>query len=157
MLALVKQTPRLYKTWDKGLQIVEKDIPAVHNPSDVQIKVTAAGICGTDVGIYNSKDSLKNMMSSATAPNVTIGHEFCGRITDAGPKAKLRLAELALQRAAEHSDLDAFIQKRTAAQLTEDSDFLEFINRNFINSRKDRKSTRLNSSHSRASRMPSSA
>ena len=36
-------------------------------------------------------------------------------------------------------------------------DFLDEDKRGFIKHKKDRKSTRLNSSHSRASRMPSSA
>src|SRR5437879_2204735 len=94
MKAVVKQKPELYKAWAKGLQLVDKEIPRVRKSNDVQLKVVAAGICGTDVGIYSSKDSLKQSMSSLKTPDVTIGHEFCGRVSDAGAKARLRLAGL---------------------------------------------------------------
>ncbi|MBI3189908.1 MAG: alcohol dehydrogenase catalytic domain-containing protein, partial [Ignavibacteriales bacterium] len=117
MNAVVKPKPQLYKAWPHGLQLIEKELPAVMQPDDVQFKVIAGGICGTDVGIYNSKDSLKNNMSGLTTPNVTIGHEFCGRITDAGPKAKLRLAELLIQKSREHRDTKQFINARNASRL----------------------------------------
>ncbi len=132
MKAVVKQKPEMYKAWQKGLALIEKNIPTVKKSNDVQIKVTAGGVCGTDVGIYNSKDSLKNSMSSLTTANVTIGHEFCGRISDAGPKAKLHLAELVLRKAQEYRDIKKFTKRRLAAQIAKDSSFIEYVNEHFI-------------------------
>ena len=132
MKALVKQKPEMYKAWQKGLQLVEKDIPNVRKPDDVQLRVVAAGICGTDVGIYNSKDSLKNSMSSLTSPDVTIGHEFSGRITGAGSKAKVHLARLVLEKAKNFKEIKKFTRNRTAGKIAKDKSFIDFINTNFI-------------------------
>src|SRR5208283_773920 len=132
MKAVVKQKPEIYKAWEKGLRLIEKEIPEVRKPNDVQLKVVAGGICGTDVGIYQSKDSLKQSMSSLTTPSVTIGHEFCGRITDAGPKAKLYLAELVIKKAKHYADVRKFVKRRTAQRLVKDPLFIDFLQRNFI-------------------------
>lgn len=132
MKALVKQKPEIYKAWHRGLELIEKNIPVAVQPNDVQIKVLAAGICGTDVGIYASKDSLKNSMSSLTTPNVTIGHEFCGRITDAGPKARLLLAHQVIGKAKEFPAIRKFTKHRTASQIARDSSFISFLNENFV-------------------------
>ena len=128
MEAIVKPKPEIYKAWPRGMQLVNKQTPQVVNPNDVQIKVIAGGICGTDVGIYNSKDSLKNSMSSLTSPNVTIGHEFCGKITDAGSKAKLRLAGLVIEKSREYKALKKFTKNRTAALIAKDKGFIQFLN-----------------------------
>ncbi len=132
MKAVVKPKPQMYKTWPKGLELVEKEIPVVTKSNDVQFKVIAGGICGTDVGIYNSKDSLKNNMSGLKTPNVTIGHEFCGKITDAGKDGKLRLANLLIQKAKQYRDIKKFINNRTATQLANDKTLITYINQNFI-------------------------
>lgn len=132
MKAVVKPKPEVYKAWPKGFQLIDKERPAVQATNDVRFKVVAAGICGTDVGIYNSKDSLKNSMSSLRTPDVTIGHEFCGRITDAGPKARQRLAALVIAKAKEYSDIKKFVRRRTPAQVAKDSHFMEYLNENFI-------------------------
>lgn len=132
MKAVVKPKPQINELWPKGFQLVEKEKPLVQSPADVQLKVVAAGICGTDVGIYNSKDSLKNSMSVIKTPDVTIGHEFCGRITDAGPKAKIHLANLAIKKAKEYPALKKFIKNRQPAKLAKDKYFIEFLNQNFL-------------------------
>jgi threonine 3-dehydrogenase len=132
MKAVVKEKPRLYQAWNKGFELVEKPIPVVVQPTDVQLKVVAAGICGTDVGIYNSKDSLKNSMSSLTTPNVTIGHEFCGRITDAGPKARVIIAQLLLRKAEEYKNIKKFVRNRSAAVLARDKSLIEYVGENFV-------------------------
>ncbi|MBI1805433.1 MAG: alcohol dehydrogenase catalytic domain-containing protein [Ignavibacteria bacterium] len=132
MKAVVKPKPELYTVWPKGLSLVEKEIPVVEHANDVRLKVVAGGICGTDVGIYNSKDSLKNIMSSLKTHDVTIGHEFCGRITDAGPKAKVRLAQLVIQRSKDYADVKRYVKNRSALQLSKDKTFIEFVNNNFI-------------------------
>jgi len=49
-------------------------------PGEVQIKVIAAGICGTDAHIVSGDETLTSMMT----PPVTIGHEFCGEIESWG-------------------------------------------------------------------------
>ncbi len=132
MKAVVKPKPQLYKAWQHGLQLTEKEIPIVTQSNDVQFKVVAGGICGTDVGIYNSKDSLKNNMSGLKTPDVTIGHEFCGRITDAGTKAKLRLAQLLVLKSREYKEIKKFIKNRTIVQIARDKSLVNYINENFI-------------------------
>jgi threonine 3-dehydrogenase len=132
MKAIVKEKPKLYKDWKKGLELVDKPVPTVKRGNDVQVKVVAAGICGTDVGIYQSKDSLKTSMSSITAPDVTIGHEFCGRITDAGAGAKLRLAEIVLKKSQEYASVKKFVKNRKLKDIAADKGFLSYVNENFI-------------------------
>jgi threonine 3-dehydrogenase len=132
MKAVIKQKPQMYQAWQKGFQLVERETPTVQNPEDIQFKVVAAGICGTDVGIYNSKDSLKNSMANISPDGVTIGHEFCGRITDAGTKAKLRLANQVIHKSKEYKEIKEFIKNRTAAQVAKDNTFVDYLNKNFI-------------------------
>ncbi|HEV8539091.1 MAG TPA: alcohol dehydrogenase catalytic domain-containing protein, partial [Bacteroidota bacterium] len=132
MKAVVKQKPEMYKAWQKGLALVETEIPDVQKTNDVQIRVVAGGICGTDVGIYGSKDSLKTTMSKLTAQHVTIGHEFCGRITAAGPRAKLVLARRLLLKAKEFREIGKFTKQRSAAQVARDTSFIEYLNEHFI-------------------------
>lgn len=132
MQAVVKPRPQIYKAWPKGLRLVEKPVPQVRRGNDVLLKVVAGGICGTDVGIYNSKDSLKHSMSALTTHDVTIGHEFCGRIVDAGPEAKQRLASMVLQKASEYPELKSFTKHRTAAQIAKDKRFPSYVEEHFI-------------------------
>ncbi len=84
MKAITKNKPVEGEEWATGFQLIEKPIPAVESPNDVIIKVFAGAICGTDVGIYNAKESLRVEMSRALISPVTVGHEFSGRIVDAG-------------------------------------------------------------------------
>ncbi|MDI6766177.1 MAG: alcohol dehydrogenase catalytic domain-containing protein [Bacteroidota bacterium] len=132
MKAVIKQKPQIDQVWQKGFQLVEREKPIVQNPNDVQFKVVAAGICGTDVGIYNSKDSLKNSMANISPEGVTIGHEFCGRITDAGNKAKLKLAHQLIQKSKKYKEIKKFVKNRTAARVAKDKSFIEYLNENFI-------------------------
>jgi threonine 3-dehydrogenase len=132
MKAIVKGRPQLYKAWPQGLELIEKHVPSVQRSDDIQLKVVAGGICGTDVGIHDSKDSLKNNMSSLKTPHVVIGHEFCGRINDAGPAAKLRLAKLLLKKLEEFPILRKFTKGRTASRIAGDRGFIDFLRDNFI-------------------------
>lgn len=132
MKAVIKQKPQINQVWQKGFQLVEREKPVVQNPDDVQFKVVAAGICGTDVGIYNSKDSLKNNMAKISETGVTIGHEFCGRITDAGAKAKLKLAQQLINKSKEYKDIKKFVKNRTATQVVKDKSLIKYLNENFI-------------------------
>jgi L-iditol 2-dehydrogenase len=51
-------------------------------PREVLIAVQAAGICGSDLHIYNWDTKVK------MAPPVIIGHEFCGTIVELGTEAE---------------------------------------------------------------------
>lgn len=132
MKAIVKPKPMQYQAWPKGLRLVQKSAPTVRHSNDVLLKVVAGGICGTDVGIYQSKDSLKRSMESLDSVDVTIGHEFCARIIEAGPRARLRLAMLTKQKAKESRKIRAFVRNRSAGQIAKDKMFLQFLNREFI-------------------------
>lgn len=52
-------------------------------PADVLIKVKAAGVCGTDLHIWEWDRWASNRMH----PPVTIGHEFSGQIVELGAEA----------------------------------------------------------------------
>ena len=57
--------------------VCDIDKPVIKNDDDVLIRVTAAGICGTDIHIYH--DMFKSY------PPVVLGHEFCGVVEEIGP------------------------------------------------------------------------
>lgn len=59
------------------LKIEDIPIPEIENDTDVVIKVTFGGICGSDIGIYTGGNSL------AQYPMV-IGHEFVGTVEKVG-------------------------------------------------------------------------
>jgi len=59
------------------LECVEESIPELKNEKSVLIKVHAAGICGSDISIYQGTSPV------ATYPRV-IGHEFAGEIVKIG-------------------------------------------------------------------------
>jgi len=61
----------------KNLQIVDEEIPEITNENDVLIKIKAAGICGSDISIFNGTSPV------ATYPRV-IGHEFAGEVVGVG-------------------------------------------------------------------------
>lgn len=65
---------------------LEEAAPPQPGPGEVVIRVEAAGICGTD------RHLLKGEFPSA--PPVTLGHEFCGRITARGEGVSLPLGAL---------------------------------------------------------------
>ena len=73
MLALVKSAPVA------GLELVDIAIPQI-GPSDVLVKVSATGICGTDLHI----DAWDAWAQKAVAVPVTVGHEFSGVVADVG-------------------------------------------------------------------------
>lgn len=59
------------------LKIEDIPIPQIENDTDVVIKVTFGGICGSDIGIYTGGNSL------AQYP-IVIGHEFVGTVEKVG-------------------------------------------------------------------------
>ena len=62
-----------------NLQIIDMDMPVIDDVKNVLVKMTAAGICGSDIGIYHGTNA------AATYPRV-IGHEIVGVVEEVGPK-----------------------------------------------------------------------
>jgi threonine 3-dehydrogenase len=71
--ALVKTGPR------PGLELIDAPVPVV-GPGDVLVKVTAAGICGTDLHI----EAWNQWAAKTIRPPLTIGHEFSGTVVEVG-------------------------------------------------------------------------
>ncbi len=131
MKAIVKPKPIEGQNWPTGLQIVDKPEPKIERPNDVIIKVIAGAICGTDVGIYNSKESLRVQMIRAKTDPVTVGHEFSGRIVDVGKQARAHLARLVFQKAKHNADLKKRVRRKTARSLGAESTFLQLLEKQF--------------------------
>ena len=64
-----------------NLQIIDVEKPSIDEKNNVMIKMTAAGICGSDVGIYHGTNA------AATYPRI-IGHEMVGRVDEVGSNVK---------------------------------------------------------------------
>ncbi|MEF7616737.1 alcohol dehydrogenase catalytic domain-containing protein [Aquincola sp. MAHUQ-54] len=77
MLALRKTAPA------PGLVLQDVAEPGRPEAGEVLIEVAAAGICGSDVHVYDWTDGYAFMSSRLP---VTLGHEFCGRIAAVGPE-----------------------------------------------------------------------
>lgn len=87
-----------------GLTYVETaPEPALH-PAEVKVRVLAAGICGTDFGIYHSptRKGIQDEMlrhlggDSSRYQPLVIGHEFCGEVVEIGagvPKALVSIGD----------------------------------------------------------------
>lgn len=76
MRAIVKTKPGV------GMTLEDVPVPAA-GPADVLIKVHAAGVCGTDLHIWE----WDRWASGRMAPPVVIGHEFAGEIVELGEEA----------------------------------------------------------------------
>ena len=66
-----------------GMELREIEVPAC-GPNDVLIRVHYAGVCGTDLHIWE----WDAWASGRLTPPVVIGHEFAGRIERLGPEAE---------------------------------------------------------------------
>ena len=66
-----------------GLSLDQVEEPGRPGTGEVLIEVAAAGICGSDVHVYDWTGSYEFMR--ARLP-VTLGHEFSGRIAAVGPE-----------------------------------------------------------------------
>lgn len=60
-----------------NMQIIDMDMPVMDREKNVLVKMTAAGICGSDLGIYHGANA------AATYPRV-IGHEIVGIVHEVG-------------------------------------------------------------------------
>lgn len=132
MKAIVKPKPVEDREWPRGFQRIDKSEPKVEQSNDVIIEVFAGAICGTDVGIYYGKPSLRVEMAKAISDPVTIGHEFSGWIVDAGKKARLTLARLAVDRAKQNPDLKKMVRRKPAGTLASDPGFVSWLEKNFF-------------------------
>lgn len=63
------------------LRVIEMDVPQLDDTNNVLVKIRAAGICGSDVGIYHGTNA------AATYPRV-IGHEMVGEVVRTTATAK---------------------------------------------------------------------
>lgn len=77
MRALVKTTA------GPGMELREVPVPSI-GPSDALIKVHHAGVCGTDLHIWE----WDAWAAGRLKPPLTIGHEFAGEIIELGSEAK---------------------------------------------------------------------
>ncbi|HIU76468.1 MAG TPA: zinc-binding alcohol dehydrogenase family protein [Candidatus Pelethocola excrementipullorum] len=59
------------------IEVIDMDKPEIDEQNNVLIKMTAAGICGSDVHIYHGTNA------AATYPRV-IGHEMVGQVVEVG-------------------------------------------------------------------------
>lgn len=59
------------------LKIIDMEKPHITKENNVLVRMTASGICGSDVGIYHGHNA------AATYPRV-IGHEIVGRVEEIG-------------------------------------------------------------------------
>lgn len=65
------------------LKVIDMKMPKIEQPNEVLVKIKAAGICGSDVGIYHGTNA------AATYPRV-IGHEMVGEIVEIGSAVTTR-------------------------------------------------------------------
>lgn len=63
----------------KDIQVVDLEKVQIEKADDILIKVKAAGICGSDISIYNGKSPV------ATYPRI-LGHEVVGIVEAIGPE-----------------------------------------------------------------------
>ncbi len=78
MLALRKLKP------GPGLDATDVPEPSSPGPGEVLVRVESVGVCGSDVHIYEWTDGYDFMAPHLPA---TLGHEFAGRVSVAGPDA----------------------------------------------------------------------
>ena len=79
MRALVTNAPR-------SMEMREVPEPAGPGPAEVELKIEAVGICGSDYGLYLGKHPLSNF------PLIQ-GHEFSARVMRLGPQCEGSLPE----------------------------------------------------------------
>ena len=134
MLALVKPRPEENELWEEGLRLVEQPVPQIEREDQVKVEVVKAAMCGTDVGIYHSRDSLRQEMKANKNSEVITGHEFCGVVEDAGELARIHLARSFYERYMSHENdepVQDLIAGRGYKEIAEDPDFMDFLKEHF--------------------------
>lgn len=87
---------------EEGLHFVEDAPEPRLHPAEVKVRVFAAGICGTDFGIYHSpsrqgiRDEMLRLLGgdSRRYQPLVIGHEFCGEVVEIGAGVPKELVSL---------------------------------------------------------------
>ena len=69
MLAVTFQAPG-------RVELVDKPEPELLAPDDAIVRVSASGVCGSDLHIYHGRVQIE--------PGFTIGHEYVGEVVSAG-------------------------------------------------------------------------
>jgi threonine 3-dehydrogenase len=73
---------------ETGLELMEWPNPEPVG-NEVRIKVTVAGICGSDLNLYRWRDTERaNVASGRIKLPFIIGHEFCGIVESIGPQVQ---------------------------------------------------------------------
>jgi 2-desacetyl-2-hydroxyethyl bacteriochlorophyllide A dehydrogenase len=69
-------------TFQAPMEVRVDDVPEpeLREPGDAIVRIEASGICGSDLHIYHGRVKI--------APGFTIGHEFVGTVTQAGPAVR---------------------------------------------------------------------
>jgi threonine 3-dehydrogenase len=89
---------------EEGLRFVASAAEPSPSPAEVKVRVIAAGICGTDFGIYHSdtrkgiRDEMLRLLGGELGryQPLVIGHEFCGEVVETGagvPKDLVRVGD----------------------------------------------------------------
>ena len=131
MRAIVKPRPTDGEAWPQGLHLEEIPEPQVEHPEDVKIRVVAAGICGTDVGIYRSRESVRPTMTRALNERIVLGHEFCGIPVAAGTHACVRIAMILGHIAVYDPLVRDFVAGRPPEEVAHDPKLMEFLQEHF--------------------------
>ncbi len=75
------------KVWrNPRTEIIEKEVPTP-GPTEVLMEVQSCGICGSDVHMRQSDDEGYIYYPGLTAFPATLGHEFSGKVVEAGKLA----------------------------------------------------------------------
>lgn len=75
MRGLVFNAPR-------NVSVTDVPDPGISGPKDAIVRVTKAGICGSDMHIYNHGDAF------GFSPGCRLGHEFVGIVEEVGPEVR---------------------------------------------------------------------
>jgi threonine dehydrogenase-like Zn-dependent dehydrogenase len=67
-----------------GAEIRDVPVPSA-GPGEVLLRVLRAGVCGTDLHIWN----WDRWSQGRIKPPVTLGHEFVGEIVERGPASRI--------------------------------------------------------------------
>lgn len=134
MKALTKPRPVMNEPWPEGFSLVERPIPSITRDDEIKLEVVAAGICGTDVGIYHSKESLKVEMANLRSDSVIVGHEFCAVVDEAGELAREHLARTLYEKSKwllDDHELQQFIRNQSIQEMAKNKDLLPLIREKF--------------------------
>ncbi|HSJ72936.1 MAG TPA: alcohol dehydrogenase catalytic domain-containing protein [Miltoncostaeaceae bacterium] len=66
----------------RDVRVEEVDDPEIEQPTDAIVRVTMAGICGSDLHIFNAGEAFGFPAGSR------LGHEFIGTVEEAGPEVR---------------------------------------------------------------------